>query len=233
MLSPPKVTTTQALFDEMLRRIQSGEWPVGKSIPSERALIKEMDVSRIALREALSMLRSLGVLDTSHGRKSVVRQVGTELIDRIVPLIITLEPVSGFHQVFEMRLAIEVPAAALAAARRTPEQLARLEELANEYAEQNDVDLHHYPRADLEFHLQIARSTGNPLFTALLNVISRYVIAGQRHSWGTSRPIAWDRAKRAHFAIYEAIRDQDPDRARVEMEAHLRYTATLVPRSQS
>lgn len=213
----------------MLRRIQTGEWPVGQAIPSERTLIKEMEVSRIALREALSMLRSLGVLDTSHGRKSVVRQVGTELIERLVPLIISLEPISGFHQVFEMRLALEGPAAALAAARRTEADLARLEALAAEYASQGDVDVDHYPRTDLEFHLQIARATGNPIFTALLNVISRYVIAGQQQSWGSSRPTAWDRAKRAHLAIFEAIRDQDPERARVEMEAHLRYTATLLP----
>jgi DNA-binding FadR family transcriptional regulator len=76
----------------------------------------------------------------------------------------------------------------------------------------------------------VARSTGNPLFATLLNVISRYVIAVQEESWGSGPPIAWDRAKRAHFSIVDAIRDQDPDRARVEMEAHLRYTATLVPR---
>lgn len=229
MTTPAKVTTTQALFDEMLRRIQTGEWPVGKPIPAERTLITELNVSRIALREALSMLRSLGVLDTSHGRKSIVRQVGTELLDRIVPLILSLEPVSGFHQVFEMRLAIEVPAAGLAAQRRTEGDLAKLDALAAEYALQDSVEIDHYPRTDLEFHLQIARATQNPLFTAMLNVISRYVIAGQQQSWGSSRPVAWDRAKRAHFAICEAIRDQDASRARVEMEAHLRYTASLVP----
>lgn len=212
----------------MLRRIQTGEWPVGKPIPAERTLITELNVSRIALREALGMLRSLGVLDTSHGRNSIVRQVGTELLDRIVPLILSLEPVSGFHQVFEMRLAIEVPAAA-PAQRRTSEDLAKLEALAVEYALQDSVEIDHYPRTDLEFHLQIARAAQNPLFTAMLNVISRYVIAGQQQSWGSSRPIAWDRAKRAHFAICEAIRDRDANRARVEMEAHLRYTATLVP----
>ncbi len=226
-----KITTTQTLFDEMLRRIQTGEWAPGQAIPSERNLIKEMDVSRIALREALSMLRSLGVLDTGHGRKSVVRQVGTDLLDKLLPLVTRLEPVSGFHEVFEVRLAMEVPAAGFAAARRTAEDLISLENLAKEYAEQDNVGAGHYPRTDLEFHLQIARASRNPLFTALLNVISRYVIAGQAQSWGTSRPIAWDRAKQAHFAIFEAIRDRDVDRAKAEMDAHLRYTASLVPRA--
>ena len=212
----------------MLSRIHSGAWPVGKSIPSERTLMKEMAVSRIALREALSMLRSLGVLDTSHGRKSIICRVGTDLLDRIMPLVVSLEETGTFQQVFEIRLAIEVPAAGLAALRRSDENLAQLQQFADEYARQADATTDHYPRTDLEFHLQIARSTQNPLFRALLNVISRYVIEVQVQSWGSGLPVAWDRAKRAHFAILDAIRDRDPDRARVEMEAHLRYTATLV-----
>lgn len=224
---PMRLTTSQTLFEEMLLRIQTGAWPVGQAIPSERKLIQEMGVSRIALREALFMLRSLGVLDTGHGRKSIVRQVGTDLLERILPLVCALEPASSYSQVFEVRLALEVPAAGLAALRRTSANLDRLEELANEYARQDFV-AGHYPRTDLEFHLQVAQSTQNPLITTLLNVISRHVISVQAESWGTGVPIAWDRAKRAHFSIVEAIRSQDADRARVEMEAHLRYTAALV-----
>ncbi len=227
-----RITTSQTLFDEMLRRIQSGEWSVGKAIPSERKLILEMGVSRIALREALFMLRALGVLDSGHGRKSIVRQVGTDLLERILPLVCALEPGGSYGQVFEVRLALEVPAAGLAAIRRTDADLARLEELANEYARQENV-AGHYPRTDLEFHLQVAQATQNPLITTLLNVTSRYVIAVQSQSWDSGVPVAWDRAKRAHFSILDAIRARDRDRARVEMEAHLRYTASLASASRA
>jgi GntR family transcriptional repressor for pyruvate dehydrogenase complex len=176
------------------------------------------------------MLRSLGVLDTGHGRKSIVRHVGTDLLERILPLVCALEPGGSYRQVFEVRLALEVPAAGLAALRRTKADLQRLEELADEYASQEIVG--HYPRTDLEFHLQVAQATQNPLITTLLNVISRYVIAVQSQSWDSGVPVAWDRAKQAHYSILDAIRAQDPDRARVEMEAHLRYTASLAPAAQ-
>jgi GntR family transcriptional repressor for pyruvate dehydrogenase complex len=221
-------STTQFLFDEMLRRIQTGAWSVGEAIPSERTLIKEFEVSRIALREALSMLRSIGVLDTSHGRKSIVQCVGTDLLARLMPLVVSLDATASYRQVFEIRLAIEVPAAGLAALRRTPADLERLDEFAAKYARHVESGSSYYPEADLEFHLQIARSSQNPLFTALLNVISRYVIEVQVQSWGSGVSVASDRASRAHFAILEAVRDQDPERSRVEMEAHLRYTFSLV-----
>ncbi|HBN77255.1 MAG TPA: hypothetical protein DD473_15865, partial [Planctomycetaceae bacterium] len=59
-------STTSRLYEEMIQLIESGEWEVGGSIPSERTLMQQFQVSRIAVREALSMLRALGVLDISH-----------------------------------------------------------------------------------------------------------------------------------------------------------------------
>ena len=51
---PMRLTTSQTLFEEMLLRIQTGAWPVGQAIPSERKLIQEMGVSRIALRPRIA-----------------------------------------------------------------------------------------------------------------------------------------------------------------------------------
>jgi len=217
----------------MLSPIQTGSWSVGMPIPSKRTLMKEMEVSRIALREVLSRLRSLGVLAMGHGRKSIVRTVGTELLTRILPLVVSLETTSSYRQIFEIRLAIESPSAALASLRRTPEDLELLHMHADQCAHDvgAEAGANHYPKTDFEFHLQIARSTPNPLFTVLLNVISRYLIAVQEQSFGSGVAIAWDRAKRAHCATLEAIRDRNPDRARVEMETHPRYTSTLIPKA--
>lgn len=84
-------STTQWLFQQMLDRIERGDWPVGESIPSERALLAEFGISRFPLREALSMLRGLGILDISHGRKSVVRQIDSDILGRLFPLMLSLE----------------------------------------------------------------------------------------------------------------------------------------------
>ncbi len=61
-------STSTRVFEAMLERIRSGQWPVGALVPGERVLVEQFGVSRIALREALSMLRAMGVIETNHGR---------------------------------------------------------------------------------------------------------------------------------------------------------------------
>ena len=188
--------------------------------------MKEFGVSRIAVREALSMLRSLGVLQTSHGRKSVVRRIGTDLLEKLFPLMLSLEGASGYREVFEARLAVEGPAAYLAAQRRTAGDLRRLEELLADF--QRLPNTEYVPEADLEFHLQIARATRNPLFSTLMSVISRYVIYLQTTSARSVLEVASQRLGQDHADILEAIRSRDTERARVAMEAHLRRAESLV-----
>ena len=214
----------------MLERIRSGEWPADQPIPGERTLKEDFGVSRVALREALSMLRSLGILETGHGRSSVVRRLGPEFFRRLFPLILSAEGTRSYIEVFEVRVAIEGPAAYLAASRRTDEDLRRLDEQAALFQKQAAQESPERAETDLEFHLAVARATGNPLFPALLNAISGFVIFGQRETWSRAgeSPEARARAVDRHQAIVEAIRRRDAELARTEMESHIRYTATLI-----
>lgn len=226
----PTPSTPQRLFEEMLEKIRSGEWPADQPIPGERTLKEEFGVSRIALREALSMLRSLGILQTGHGRGSVVRRLGPEFFRRLFPLILSAEGTRSYDEVFEVRVAIEGPATYLAATRRTAADLERLDELVALFRSQAESESPERAETDLEFHLAVARSSGNPLFPALLNAISGFVIYGLRETWTRAgeTPLARARAIDRHEAIVEAIRRRDAELARNEMEAHLRYTAGLV-----
>jgi GntR family transcriptional repressor for pyruvate dehydrogenase complex len=217
-------STTERLFDQLLVRIRQGTWPVGSAIPSERTLMVEFGVSRIAIREALSMLRSLGVLDVSHGRRAIVRQVDAETLGRLFPLMLSLEGEQTFQQVFEIRVAIEAPAAYLAALRHTEDDVRRLEELVEQFNRRFDQNFDARDNAELELHLGIARATKNPLFATLLSAIAGYVIYVQSECCRDDVEMR-QRAKLSHESIVDAIRHRDPQRARVEMEAHLRFNA--------
>jgi GntR family transcriptional repressor for pyruvate dehydrogenase complex len=82
-------------------------------------------------------------------------------------------------------------------------------------------------KTDLEFHLEISRATGNPLFSILLEALSRFVLFGQIESCKND-PKRRKRAIEAHAAIAEAIANSDAERARAEMESHLLYSAARI-----
>lgn len=219
-------TSTQAIFKRMLGNVQSGVWEAGTRIPSERSLIEEFGVSRIAIREALSMLRGLGVVDVCHGRRTRVKAIDAATLSHLLPLMLIGGGQQTFDQVFEVRLALESQTATLAARRRTLEQLKRLDALLEEFREaMNDGGDKDAQVVDLEFHLEIARASANPLFPTLLEALAGFVSFAQKESC-RSDPARGQRAVMAHESIVDAIRAEDADRARVEMESHLRYSMT-------
>jgi GntR family transcriptional repressor for pyruvate dehydrogenase complex len=222
MISP---TSTQQVFERMLRNVQAGVWETGSTIPSERSLIEEFGVSRIAIREALSMLRGLGVLDISHGRRTRVRPVDSETLGHLLPLMLISGGQRTFDQVFEVRLAIESQSAALAARRRTPEQLESMRRLVDRFKQKAATADPEVVQSDLNFHMEVARASHNPLFPILLKALAGFITFAQRESCRDD-PVRRQRAVLSHEAIVDAIEDADSDRARVEMEAHLRYSMT-------
>jgi GntR family transcriptional repressor for pyruvate dehydrogenase complex len=226
-MTQPKTSTAEWLHSQMLERIQTGQWAVGSSIPSERALMEEFGVSRIPIRESLQALRALGVLDISHGRCAVVKRIDVTSLGRLFPLIISMEGQQSFHQIFEVRLALESQTAYLAARRRSQQDLALLEELHAGFCRQVEAGDRESLSTDLKFHIQIATAAKNPLFPLLLEALAEYVKFVQKESC-LGDAVRVRRAVQSHESILESIRWQDAERARVEMEAHLRYSASRI-----
>jgi GntR family transcriptional repressor for pyruvate dehydrogenase complex len=218
-------SATQSVFQALFKNVSSGHWPIGSAIPSERTLMQEYGVSRIALREALSMLRGMGVLDVGHGRRTVVRKVDTETFGQLFPLMLSIGGQQSFDQIFDVRIALESRTAYQAALRSTPNDCEILRGLVTQFRDHTLAGRDEAHATDLEFHLTIARMTKNPLFTTLLEAIVGFVAFAQRESWKND-PERGFRAISFHQAIAEAIAEHDAERARVEMEAHLRYSAT-------
>lgn len=222
-----RTSTTDRLFDVMLEQIHGGEWPVGSAIPSERDLMEEFGVSRIALRESLSRLRVLGILQISHGKSSTVSKMDTEVFGQLFPLMLSFEGKESFENVSQVRLALESQTAFLAARHRTQQDIARLEELVARLRERLGEPLEDAVETDLAFHIQVARATQNPLFPLLLEVLQRFVTYVQVYCC-KDEPERRERAVLSHSSVAEAIRERDAERARVEMETHVRFSTRYV-----
>lgn len=145
------------VLEDLRGAISSGAIRIGDRLPSECALATRYSVSRAVVREVLRSLEPTGLTLTRSGKGTFV--VATR------PADLVFDGYSSMH-LLEARLAVEVPAAALAALRRTSEHLDTLEELGRSMeAEADDVV---WTRLDASFHLTVAVASGNPVFADVL-----------------------------------------------------------------
>ncbi|HVE40372.1 MAG TPA: FadR/GntR family transcriptional regulator [Planctomycetota bacterium] len=224
-MSRKDLHVSERLRRTFLDRIRKGTWPVGSELPSERELMSEFGVSRIPLREAIAGLRALGVLETRAGSGTRVKRVDADTVAGLLPLIVTLEGGRTFTQVFELRLSVESQTAFLAAQRRSDDDVRALRGFVEKFRAELDADLEDAVETDLDFHVRIAKATQNPLFEMLMRTLAELVQHVQVQSCKDD-PVRRRRAFHSHEAIADAIIARDAERARAEMEAHLRYSAS-------
>jgi len=210
------------LVHAMTEQIRSGRLKAGDKLPTEAAIMKDFGVSRTVVREAISRLQASGWVDTRHGIGTFVLQQSDHPSFRI-----SAEHMGTLREVIallEFRISIETEAAALAAVRRTPENLTELQaallEFNNAIDEGRDA-----VTADHRFHQEIARATQNHHFTDLMNSLGAGVIPRARISSILStdpeRVSYLKRVNQEHESIYNAIADQDVEAARAAMRTHL------------
>jgi len=207
--------------------IRGGRLAPGSRLPTEHKLMAAMGVSRTVVREAVAALRAEGLVTTRQGSGAFVAADASRIPFRIDPE--GLSSIADVLEVMELRLAIEVEAAALAAERVTPERLAPIGRAlsAIEAAIRRGEGA---VTEDFAFHRAIAEATGNPRFAEFLEFLGRHVIPRQsiRVSIGTAREQRHYllRIQKEHRRIYEAIAGGEAVDARKLMRIHLTRSLT-------
>ncbi|WOI57765.1 FadR/GntR family transcriptional regulator [Palleronia sp. LCG004] len=210
------------LVATLRRRIATGEFPVGSRLPSEAKLCEEAGVSRTVLREAVAALRADGLLQPRQGSGVYVTEPP---VDEAIPFR-NVDPsrVSSVIEVLELRIALEVEAAALAARRRSARQeeemIARFDDMEKLIADgETSVE------ADFALHVAIARASNNTRFEEYLTVIGPSLIPRRGVRQGgtdaTVDPSYLELLAREHREIVSAILANDPSAASAAMRKHL------------
>ncbi|MDR9752595.1 FadR/GntR family transcriptional regulator [Pseudomonas sp. SZMC_28357] len=207
------------LVEKLTQSILLGQMMPGEKLPSENAIVQEHGVSRTVVREALSKLQASGLVETRHGIGTFVLERGPEN-----GLRLNVDTALGVRSILELRLGLETQAAALAASRRSEEQVTQMREALDDYQRllaNNDSCV----EADRRFHLLIAEATGNVCFTEIMQHLGNAMIprtrlnAAERGAADLSK--LGQLANLEHEAILNAIKRQDPDAARAAMWLHL------------
>ncbi|WP_194725002.1 FadR/GntR family transcriptional regulator [Noviherbaspirillum malthae] len=217
-----KMISALSLADQVehyvLGQLRSKELKPGDVLPPESELAIRLGVSRAPVREAMARLRAAGVLDTKPGRGSVILSSAPNTV-HFAP---TTHSLKFDENLFELRLTMESAGTALAAARRTEENLAAIQTAMNKMeiaAGSGLVD----SEADVAFHRAVAQATHNPYMMSILEFISERFAAFVQTAWDNSKVIGAgpQPAIQEHQAILAAIRSGDQDRARLAALSHL------------
>jgi DNA-binding FadR family transcriptional regulator len=196
--------------DAICGMLRSGDYRVGDRMLSEPELGAALGVSRSTVREAVRELTSLGVLEIQHGRGTFVRSLRPDLLLRGDSLLD--QPNDRVREeLLEVRGIVEPEAAALAAQRASEEDIERLRYDVQRLAEAIGHGI--VPPEDVGFHLDLVHATHNAALWRVSGAIISF------YQWDGQLPTEQDVTD--HRAIYEAVRDRDPDRARQAMIDHL------------
>jgi GntR family transcriptional repressor for pyruvate dehydrogenase complex len=216
-----RANVKQQVFLQLRDQILGGAWPPGTKIPSENVLTRRLGVSRVSLREALHMLASLGLLESRQGGGTFVcKYSGEILFTPLVPMI-ALDN-TELLDVLEYRRIVEKGTAALVAEKAGPREIGELE-AAYRAMTRAKGRLQTFARADLDFHLALARATGNPIVIKVNDIIKSVLSASMDRvvsALGVRDGLSY------HRRILDAIRAHDPGRAESLMEEHVLRTIT-------
>ncbi|MGW9112561.1 FadR/GntR family transcriptional regulator [Microbacterium sp. NPDC055683] len=202
-------SVAESVIEDLRSAIARGALPVGTRLPSEALLAERYAVSRPIIREALRSLQTLGLTRTRTGS-------GTYVIADRAEVELAYGEFSA-RDLMEARPHIEVPAAGLAAERRTDEQRDALTALCDEMDACDDP--HEWVLLDSRFHSLIAQASGNAVFAKAVADI-RDALA--RQSELVNRVAARrEPSSREHRHIAQAIGVGSPIEAREAMRQHL------------
>jgi GntR family transcriptional regulator, transcriptional repressor for pyruvate dehydrogenase complex len=218
----PARNLTSEVIERIKKEIGAGRLAPGTRLPTEQELMTAMGVSRTVVREAVAALRADGLITTRQGSGAYVSADVSRIPFRIDPD--GLSSIDDVLEVMELRLAIEVEAAARAAERITPRRLAQIARVlrAVEVAIRKGEGA---VNEDFAFHLAIAEASGNTRFAELLEYLGRHVIPRQSVRIALSAPEEQRqylaRIQSEHMRIHEAIGNGDAGEARKAMRDHL------------
>jgi GntR family transcriptional repressor for pyruvate dehydrogenase complex len=211
-------TLGQQVATQLATMVTSGKWRPGERLPPEMELCKILHIGRSTLREALKSLAFVGMVQMRHGEGTFVGRETNHLLDRILAKGL-IRSEKAVADVCETRIILETELAALSAERITDSEVAGLKALVEGMGRHLEAQDSSFEDLDLEFHLQIAACSKNPVLQQLMNpirdLVFEWIVKSQQF------PGLRLNAHQQHQAILQTLAQRKPEKARKAMREHL------------
>ena len=211
---------SDVLAGQLRERILNGELAEGDPLPAERELVKQTQMSRATVREALRILEVQNLVRVKAGRAggAFVQRPTTKSMANSVSMLIRGRHIKLIDLV-ETREALEPFCAQLAARNRTDDDLELLDR-ANEAIADTDADLEQFLRSNLDWHVGVAVASHNELLIGFMIALSEAIYTGTEDEAFVDAEVR-AATTNAHRMITVAIRDRDPASAGRRMRSHV------------
>lgn len=214
-------------YEEIVRQVQSltasKAFKPGDRLPSERELAERFQVSRVTVRQALSVLQAMGVIESRVGDGTFAGGTRNSVVTVLAPMLHA--PKSTLLEQLELRRLIEPEVARLAAERATDAQvgemrrsLARQQRLLDQG--QSIIE------EDSALHLIIARSSQNSLLVRMMESIHELLRDSREESLRARATM--ERSLAGHRRIVDAIARHDRPAARQAMLRHVLDVQSMI-----
>ncbi len=225
-------TLTDQVGERLSQFVQARGLQPGDTLPSQAELAKQFGVSRTVVREALQSLVGSGFIEIVNGKGAVIRPTNSKSLSAFFQHAM-LSKQQAMLDLMEVRRALEVQAAILAAQRRTTKQL---EDMLHIVTEMRGClsQPSHYTDLDLKLHLTIAKASHNTMLVQMVETIRESSKAAIHLGLlRQTTPQERKRIQTEHEAVVQAIQKQEPTSAQTAMENHFDKAVMSLVQSQA
>jgi DNA-binding FadR family transcriptional regulator len=216
-------TASEEVADRLITAIAVGDYLPGERLPSERELVQILGISRSTVREAISRLHAVGIVEIRRGRQGGAHVRATWTSASADAVRRTLLPRwDEMEQLFDLRCLVEGMVARTAALRRRSEDVERMRAALDAYGSAETHGQEH--AADIALHQAVLAATQNPQLAGLSrDLLTRVSLGFPVEPYDSERPV-YLRALAEHTALFEAIEAGESERAGEVAQGHFTIT---------
>ncbi|MEC1377031.1 MULTISPECIES: FadR/GntR family transcriptional regulator [Heyndrickxia] len=226
-IQPKKIY--EQVADELVEMIREGNLKPGEKLDSVQQLAENFSVGRSAIREALTSLRAMGLIELRQGEGTYVKKFEPNDISYSIVQALLMNKEDIIH-LLEVRKILETGIVVAAAEKHNEEDLDKMK-IALKEMKKATVNEELGEQADLAFHLAIVNATHNPLLINLMSHVSELMVQAMeetRRIWLYSRVSTLEILYEQHSRILEGIESRNKEQARNAMLDHLESVENML-----
>lgn len=223
-----KETIVETVAQKLIAYISANGLKEGEQLPSERELVEITGISRLPLREALCMLKGLGILEAMHGKGIFVKTIDMSTVFSMLSPLLKTHTSINLKAIIQVRLYLEADIVEIAAQKRTEENLKNLQQCLTDM--KNSVSkIKNFVRHDMDFHSELAKSTQNKIFHIFMSSITDLLMEIQ-----FKYPDSIENRKISleyHTKIFEAVKNKKSRESGKLIQEHIRTIGEAICRN--